>query len=385
MNGIKLRWDNYLQFSGNIETESLFNNHFRPKDEQRVLFILGKGFDTRMNISAKKFLDANPETNVQFLLIEFNEGANSSSLKFMEYVAQNITEFDEITNGRVVQRKQISLWKESNGKRRRVGDIKAAEIIDQSTLEGFTDIIVDTSALPRGIYFSLLAKTLFLVDEMSSSSTPINLFVAIAENARLDMSIKEHGVDDDINYLKYFSESINITSDDKPKVWFPILGEDKGGHLQKAYNRIFEQNNQTEICPILPFPSKKPRRSDDLIKEYHEILFDQWQVEPKSIFYVPERNPFETYRKICGAVTNYNRTLSSLDGCKPILSTFSSKLLSIGMLMAAYDLKRTHKIGTAVLNVDSEGYDIFDLTPLKNAKEESELFVIWLTGDPYIE
>jgi hypothetical protein len=53
--------------------------------------------------------------------------------------------------------------------------------------------------------------------------------------------------------------------------------------------------------------------------------------------------------------------------------------------MAAYDLKRTHKIGTAVLNVDSEGYDIFDLTPLKNAKEESELFVIWLTGDPYIE
>ena len=68
--------------------------------------------------------------------------------------------------------------------------------------------------------------------------------------------------------------------------------------------------------------------------------------------------------------------------CKTVLSTFSSKLLSIGTLMAAYELK-SKDIGVGVLNVDSHGYKIDDGIDLKIMREESNLFVIWLTGEPY--
>ncbi|MEO5563052.1 MAG: hypothetical protein ABIR18_06440, partial [Chitinophagaceae bacterium] len=73
----------------------------------------------------------------------------------------------------------------------------------------------------------------------------------------------------------------------------------------------------------------------------------------------------------------------ALNGCKAVLSTFSSKLLSIGTLLAAYELKKKD-IGVGVLNVDSHGYKIDPDADLKRLKEESKLFVIWLTGEPYV-
>ena len=73
----------------------------------------------------------------------------------------------------------------------------------------------------------------------------------------------------------------------------------------------------------------------------------------------------------------------SLNGCKVVISTFSSKVLSIATLLTAYELMED--IGVGVLNVDSQGYEIDDFEELKNRRESSELFVIWLTGEPYDE
>ncbi|MBK7635903.1 MAG: hypothetical protein IPJ13_17685 [Saprospiraceae bacterium] len=74
--------------------------------------------------------------------------------------------------------------------------------------------------------------------------------------------------------------------------------------------------------------------------------------------YVPEQNPFEVYRNLTNAIINYNKTLSIINGCKAAISTFCSKLLSIGALMAAYELnnKVVDKVGVGILNVDSRGY-----------------------------
>jgi hypothetical protein len=56
-------------------------------------------------------------------------------------------------------------------------------------------------------------------------------------------------------------------------------------------------------------------------------------------------------------------------------------LLSIGSLLTAYDLK--DEIGVGVLNVDAEGYKINNLEDLKKLNKKSEVFVTWLTGEPY--
>jgi hypothetical protein len=202
----------------------------------------------------------------------------------------------------------------------------------------------------------------------------------VSENANIDSKIKERGIDEDVGYLRGFGGTLELASEaEEPVIWFPILGEDKLEHLDKAHNQI----RPNEICPVLPFPSKDPRRSDQLIKTYHQLLFDRLSIEPQNLMYVPERNPFEAYIRLTKAIQNYHNSLQSLGGCKAVISTFSSKLLSIGTLLCAYEL--IGKIGVGVLNVDSQGYEIDDFEEMKKLKEDSELFVIWLTGEPYSE
>lgn len=136
-----------------------------------------------------------------------------------------------------------------------------------------------------------------------------------------------------------------------PKVWFPVLGEGSRAKLEKFYELI----EPDEICPILPFPSKNPRRSDDILKEYRQLLFDVWNIEIRNIIYADEQNPFQVYRHICNAVLRYNNALNPLRGAKYTVSAVSSKLLSLGALLAVYNLKEIgFNIGLA--NVDVYGY-----------------------------
>ena len=113
--------------------------------------------------------------------------------------------------------------------------------------------------------------------------------------------------------------------------------------------------------------------------------FDELRIESQNLLYVPEQNPFEVYRNLSNAIINYNETLSIINGCKAAISTFSSKLLSIGALITAYELnsRKIDKIGVGVLNVDSKGYKIEDEGTLNTVNQESELFLTWLTGEPY--
>lgn len=202
-----------------------------------------------------------------------------------------------------------------------------------------------------------------------------------AENANIDAGIIERGIDEDLHFPHGFGGGVELESLNLPTVWLPLLGENKSKHFEKANQHI----RPDEICPLLPFPSKNPRRSDDIFKEHHGLFFDVLRIESQNIMYVPEQNPFEVYRKIVLTIRNYQDSLSVLKGCKAVISTFSSKLLSIGALLAAYECKMDVNNYVGVLNVDSQGYKIKDLESVKSLRDQSELFVIWLTGIPYIE
>lgn len=65
------------------------------------------------------------------------------------------------------------------------------------------------------------------------------------------------------------------------------------------------------------------------------------------------------------------------------MSTFSSKLLSIGALLCAYEFKASGNIKVGILNVDSSGYEIGNEELARKTGEQSELFLIWLAGEPY--
>lgn len=373
----KFRWNPYA-FVKDDELDDMLEKHFH--DNSKILLILGKGFDVRMNIFLKRFIEKKGTQNITCQLINFDEGRHSSSHQYKHYVDDNIKELESCFPSSQVNSSFIQLWKQTGKRKRRVGDRNAANIIDSIKIEEYSDIIVDISALPRGVYFSLLGKLLTYIDRLPQTASIPNLLVAVAENPELDMCIQEEGVDDDLNFLHGFGGDIDLSSTEgtAPLIWLPILGEDKGVHLSTAYAHL----KPGEICPILPFPSRNPRRPDALTMEYHELLFDEFRIEPQNIMYVPEQNPFEAYKILYTTIENYNISLKPLNGCKAVLSTFSSKLLSIGTLLAAYELKEK-EIGVGVLNVDSHGYKINPLADLNKLKLKSKLFVTWLTGRPY--
>ena len=155
----------------------------------------------------------------------------------------------------------------------------------------------------------------------------------------------------------------------------PILGEGKIGYFERIYDLV----NPDEVAPILPFPCLRPRRTDDLFLEYRAHLIDRLMVEPRNILYVPEQNPFAVYRQVVAAVAHYSEALLPVGGCQVILSALSSKLISLGCLLAAYELKRM-KFTVGIAHVNSTGYT---MTKSPQTIKVPNLFEVWLTGDCY--
>jgi hypothetical protein len=234
--------------------------------------------------------------------------------------------------------------------------------------------------MPRGVYFPIIAKLLYLLDStarIKGGRLPVNLHVMVGEDVGLDSRIREEGIDENASYLHGFSSDLALeASANIPKVWIPVLGEGKEAQLIRIYDHVIPD----EICPVIPSPSVDPRRGDALILEYMELLFDRFRVEPRNILYAAEKNPFEVYRQIYRTSIHYYDALDAVDGCRVVVSAVSSKLLSIGALLASYELKQKgYRIG--ISNVESQGYKME--SPPEDTVDQEELFSMWLAGECY--
>jgi len=223
----------------------------------------------------------------------------------------------------------------------------------------------------------LIGKVLTLLDtekENGRNDLP-NLFVLVSENAHVDSSIKDAGTDEDAHYLHGFTSTLDHEAFARlPKIWIPTLGENQAKPLSIIAHKVTPE----EVCPILPMPASNPRRTDNLLIEYNDLLFLEFMVEPRNFMYVSEQNPFDIYRAIYHTVGRYKTALESLGSCQVVLSASSSKLLSIGALLAAYEL-RDERVG--VINVETRGYDMED--DLSQFTDKTMLFGMWLSGDCY--
>lgn len=368
------RWDGYV-FRGGAEFtpfwQSLVNSGNRD-----LLFIMGKGFDPRMCKAAETILSLGGKGVRHCLLVEYDEGSASPSTAQDALVNSNMCKLEHLFAGQdCLSSRQIEMW--SSDGRRRVGPRRAAEAFDSlSMIGGYTDILLDISALPRSLYMPVLNKLLYLIDASCVGQSP-NLHVLTVDNPALDQLIVAEGLDDNATYLHGFESGIEQEATAHwPKVWMPTLGEGKVSHFE----RINELVKPDEIAPVLPFPCSNPRRTDNLILEYREILFDQLRVEATNFIHAPEQNPFGVYREIVSAATHYIGAMGVLGGCKVVLSVLSSKLLSVGTLLAAYDLKRAgHAVGIAHLQAEGYSMGVESLPP----DSSGCLFEVWIAGEPY--
>jgi len=371
-----LRWQNYVLNRGS-ELKAFWQAHLGDR-ERNILFILAKGFDPRMCLGLRLVLDCGGSGRRDTRLIEFSEGPASPSRMYRSRVDENLKTLIAMIDRRgVIHPREI---KTRSAEGHRIASRSAGNIFKKiDDFAGYTDIVVDISAMPRAVYIPLIAKILHILDHAptTAGAMQLNLHVFVWEDPALDQNIRDEGIEDTAVYLHPYSGAMDREATaGQPKVWIPLLGEGQRVQLERIHDLVVPD----EICPVLPSPSVNPRRGDDLVMEYHDLLFDRLRVEPRNFIYCSEQNPFEAYRQITRAIRAYRESLNSLGGSKFVISALSSKLLSVGALLVAYDFK-TANIDIGLAHVECHGYHMDDDAPAEVSEHPGEPVGLWLSGE----
>jgi hypothetical protein len=336
----------------------------------RVLVVFGLGFDPRSLASLQVLAGLGLPDRVGYLALRIvARPAYGSSAAVVEQLSlENQEAVKQMTGCRAEPTLDVET-QDAEGHSiagRRTLDAMAK---GKGILSGYSDVIVDISGMPRGMFFPLIAYLLRLADQQVFP----NLHVSVVEDPILDARItgREYGVADYLHTFRHHDEG--------RVVWLPVVGASEAVRLDKIHNKI--KSACIEICPIVPFPASSLRRADDIVVKHAETLFEGLLVSPDNLLLCDERTPFDVYRKILEVEHYYRSRLGSLPAVGKIttvVSPLSSKTLSLGMLLAAIErsLPVCHvEPGTYQVETNDDGKLVGGGT-----WEPQE---IWLTGEPY--
>lgn len=368
-----LRWENNFIRSGNGFIE--FWNEYLTASERNIYFLMGIGFDPRTNHGIKKIFSIDGKGKRQCVAIKFKKyaGENSSN----PFVLQHIEELEKFlhdTTGAEPCFKEIITRSDED---KSIASVNASKLISEKEFQDFSDIVIDISAMPRSVFFPLIKKILYIIDNQVGKKK--NLHVIVAENSELDSRISDKGIEEQMTYPHGFRISDTVKTEEYSKIWIPILGE---GQLEQ-FKIIDKELEPVAICPVLPFPSTNLRRGDNLINYYQDYLFNDPDFEPNNIIYADEQNPFQVYRLLNRTIEQYHDTFRILGGCKIVISILSSKLLSVGAFLSVYEAQKQDKI-VGIAHVESIQHDL-DNTVRNEFSENDKLYEIWIAGEPYEE
>lgn len=365
-----MRWDPYI-LAGRGEFEPFWKDHLRGR-KRETLFLLGRGFDPRALKAIRQICELGASPKVWLLV--FENGQEDSSRR-IELTARNRQALKGLVREENIIELPVCIGTTDHTNATSKSTNNA--ISGQGATPTVDDVVIDISAMPRVVALSAVAKLIYDQDAAGVTAKNTNLHVVAAESVRRDLDARG-SLMDDVTSLTGFSGRLNEESTQHvPRVWFPVLGERQRERLQLIQNHL----NPDEICPVVPFPSRDPRRGDQIIAEHLDLLFEDFRVEPSNILRASEFNPFEAYRQLFLAMDRYRRALTELGGCKAYVSPLSSKLLSIGALLACYDHQFGEVEGTRLKvgmpYVETSVY----ADPQVRDDVESELYSMWIRGE----
>jgi hypothetical protein len=374
-------WENYFLKSGS--TFSPFWRSYLCESNRDILFIMGMGFDPRTNVGIKTIYSIKSQGLKSTVILRYYKQTEDIGNQNHPLVQKHLMELTDFLNSEALTdftERNIIQRSEDN---KSIASISATQSFNEDDLKNYSDIIVDISAMPRGIFLPLINKLMIVISDWNSTCDSLNkknLHVIVTENPDLDAKIQDRGEAEDGIFIHGISVTDTAKTKSHKEVWIALIGEGQ----TKQYDIIRKDIDPAEICPVLPFPSKDLKRTDKLIIEYQDLLFNDGSFDPKNIIYAHEENPFQVYRLMRKAIIRYDESLSILSGCKIIVSVFSSKLLTIGAFLAVYEARVNGK-NAGIKHVESLGYE-FE----KNAENEMEdilkrnnLVELWLVGNPY--
>jgi hypothetical protein len=141
--------------------------------------------------------------------------------------------------------------------------------------------------------------------------------------------------------------------------------------------RIFEFVEADETCPVLPFPSRNPRRGDELIEEFMTLLASTWEVDPRNYIYTAEEEPLDLYRTLLRLAHARDIVYRQHGGSLMLLSPAGSKCTAIGALMAGMERN------FPVVYLETLSYHTDASTLAAGYSEDTQPMHLWLTGAPY--
>jgi hypothetical protein len=373
--GTGLRWENnFIRCGKNF---AIFWNDYLLNSERNILFIMGIGFDPRTNHGIKEVFSIKSKGKRECIAIRYKKYEKDDNNSSNTFVIKHIEELEQFLNETLGVKPNYKYLVTRSDEDKSIGSVNASKLIGEGEIHDFSDIIIDISAMPRGVFLPLINKILYIIDKQDGRKK--NLHVIVAENPELDSSIKDKGVEEQMTYPHGFRISDTIKTKEYSKIWIPILGE---GQLEQ-FKIIDKELEPVAICPVLPFPSSNLRRGDNLINYYQDYLFNDSDFEPNNIIYADEQNPFQVYRLLNRTIEQYHDTFRILGGCKFVISTHSSKLLTVGAFLSVYEAKAQGKI-VGIAHVESIDYNL-NADERDAFSETDKLYEIWIAGEPYEE
>ena len=337
-------WDPYV-FRRGLDVFGLWDDLFLGR-KSKLLYITGSGFDTRVVTVLRQFLECAAAGPYEFehahlLMIgfegyELDEALVERTKKNTEQIRSLFEPYGSISEI------NLSLGRSDAegglGSTLRAGTVRAIEAVREST-----DVILDVSTLPRVLYLSLLSGLLSHLVRDRTASSPlyargVNFQVLVAENATLDSNIRSEDPGEGLVHIPGYGAAVQADSmKEWPLVWFPLLGEHRVPQFRVVKERA-EIGDDAEICPIIPHPSRDPRRPDRLVAEYRAELFDK-ETPLSNVILAHESQPFEAYRQILGAMERYRQSFEVLGGCRQLVTPFASKLMTLASGLACFEMR----------------------------------------------
>lgn len=368
----QMRWDPYVLAHGD-GFDDFWRNHLAT-GVRRVLMVLGRGFDVRTLEATRRLHALGCDLTVWSLAFDNGLGESEERARLTNANHSNLI---ALLGTAAVTTTVIDIGGPSNASVTSQNTRRA--ITERRDLLDFDDVIVDISAMPRMVALTTVAKLLNDLDAAAAKGgRSINLHVTVAESVSADLGAARGTLRDSVSMVHGFSGRLNAErSESWPRVWFPVLGEGQRERLELIHGIV----DPDEICPVIPFPSREPRRGDEIVAEHRAILFDDFQIEPSNILLACEYNPFEAYKQLFQAMDRYRRALNQLGGCKAFVSPVSSKLLSMGVLLACYDHKfgeiKGQRMDVGIPYVETADYG----DPAQGAALPYDLHSMWIRGE----
>ena len=383
-------WDQYV-FRRGSDANNLWDRLFEHR-KMRLLYIAGSGFDIRAQTVMRECVNSIRDSQAvideaKLVLIEFTNYRLDDALQ--ELTKQNGEALTAIFSELGTVDKMPFGTSEDGEELSASSALRSGTNAVLHMVADQTDIILDASSLPRVVYLALMTSLLNRLIPDKTVAAPlaadgVNFQVLVAEDADLDSQIMAEDPGNEIVLVPGFFGAMQAESvQEWPLVWFPILGEHRTNQLQQIM-KLTDIPGEAEICPVVPHPSRDPRRADRLLVEYKYPLFDSRGTPTSNILYVHESHPFEAYRQLLGAMTHYRDSMVVLGGCRLVVTPFSSKLITLGAGLACFEMRPSAQADelyrVAIPHAEPTRYVV---SPEAVKESRPEICCLLLTGTAY--